>query len=363
MQCLRDYIGLFSGCNGQSPLSGMWVNQLPGIQFANVEEIANADQIDWTGVWNDVQATSVDTFKEDILAQFGQQYNLKQITQTVDLGKNINATTLTAPVAGTNDGILIELMQQGSQCIGSNMTQIYIQSLSFYYSGNNPNPAITLTFQDADLLNTELTLNPSGIVQGWNTVWIDSYFVAKRLYVLASGNFSNYVQLDLSNFNLTNFGGWVWGGGSNSWGYLSFNFLGSCGIQSRIQGVQYISSSNTTVTGNNSFGMSVVMSTKCGWDVVVCNNKKHFASAWQHLLGIELLNYRLNTSRLNRWASIDKKQGADLQKLLVCKYRGGAFDGVEYVGKLKLACDMLQWNDRDGCLKANDYAIFRETRL
>ncbi len=362
MDCMVDYVGLFSGCGGQTPLSGQFLNQLPGIQFANVEEIANADQIDWSGVFSDLQQTTKDTFKEDILAEFAKQYQLKQITQTVDLGKNIDITSLTAPVAGTQNGLLIEMMQQGSQCIGSNMTSIYIQQLSFYYSGVNINPAITITFKDADLLTNELVLTPSGIVAGWNTVSVEKSFNAKRLYVLASGNFDNYVELDLSNFNLTNFGGWVWGGG-NSVGYLSFQFGGSCGIMSRIQGVGYTSSTNIALTGQNSFGLSVVMSTKCGWDIVVCNNKKHFASAWQHLLGIELLNYRLNTSRLNRWASIDKKQGADLQKLLVCKYRGGTFDGVEYPGKLRIACEMLNFNDSDGCLRANDYIIHRESRL
>lgn len=354
-------MGLFDGCGGQQPVSNMWVNQLPGIQFANVEEIANADQIDWSGVWDDVQETCIDTFREDILNEFGKQYNIKQITQTVNLGKAIDNISITPPVSQTSNGLLIEMMEQGGQCIGSNMTSIYIQSLSFYYSGTNPNPTITINFQDADLLNIELSITPSSVVQGWNTIQVESGFVAKRLYVLVSGNFDNYVDLDLSNFNLTNFGGWVWG--SNNYGYLSFQFGASCGIMSRVQGVSYNSSSNAAIPGPNSFGVSVIMSTKCSWDVVVCYNKKHFASAWQHLLAIELLNYRLNTSRLNRWASIDKKQGADLQKLLVCKYRGGIYDGVEYPGKLRLACEMLQFNDQDGCLKANDYIIFRETRL
>lgn len=362
MDCLLEYVGLFKGCGGQDPLSGMYLNALPGIQFSGVDEIANEDQINWVGVWADLQATAKDTFKEDILAQFGQQYQLKQITQTVDLGKAIDASSLTAPVAGTDNGLLIEMMQQGSQCIGSNLTSIYIQSLSFYYSGNNPNPSITVTFKDADLLTNELVLSPSGIVAGWNTISVETTFSAKRLYILASGNFTNYVDLDLSNFNLTNFGGWVWGS-QGSGGSLTFQFGGSCGIMSRIQGTSYTGSTNTNLTGQNSFGMSVVMSTKCGWDVVVCNNKKHFASAWQHLLAIELLNYRLNTSRLNRWASVDKKQGADLQKLFVAKYRGGTYDGIEYVGKLKTACDSINFNDMDGCLRASDYIIHRENRL
>ncbi len=364
MKCMQDYISPFSGCGAPNPISGMYLSDLPGIEFSNIEEISNSEQISWVGLWNSLQKTCIDTFKEDILAEFGRQYNLKQITQTVDLGKAIDITSLTAPVGGTENGLLIELMQQGSQCIGSNLTGLYIQQLSFFYSGNDANPAITITFKDADLLNTELTLTPTGIIAGWNTVSVESSFVAKRLYVLVSGNFDNYVDLDLSNFNLTNFGGWYGGFGGGA-GYLSFNFGSGCGIMARIQGTYYTASTNTNLIGPNSFGLSVIMSTKCSWDVVVCNNKQHFASAWQHCLAIELINYRLNTPRLNRWNTIDEKQAYELQGLFNIKYRGGKDpnNGTEYPGKLKMACDMIQFNDSDGCLKANDYVIYRESRL
>lgn len=359
MQCMKDYIGLFYGCGGQTPLSGMYMTNLPGIEFSNIDGIANADQINWSGLWSDLQTTAIDTFREEIINEFNKRYKLKQITQTVDLGANINTTVLTAPIANTTNGLLIELMDQGGQCIGSNFSSIYIQSIKFYWYGTNGTPTLTLNFQDADLLTTELTLNVSNVTQGWNTVNVDQYFNAKRLYVLASGNFSNYVQQDLSLFNLDNFGTFSWGFGTD-YSYLYINY-GSCGISSRINGVTYNSSTNTAVKGSNCFGMSAILSTKCTYDSLVCANKKHFASVWQHCLAIELLNYRINSSRLNRWTSIDKKQAIELQRLFTLKYRGGMDDArLEYPGKLKLAVEDIRLNDNDGCLRPNDYLIWRE---
>jgi hypothetical protein len=360
MDCLVDFVGLFDGCGGQTPQSGMWLNQLPGIEFSNIDGIANSDQINWVGLWSDLQQTAKETFREDVIEEFGKSYMLKQITQTVDLGKVINTTNLTAPpTANVSNGLLFETMYQGGQCIGSNLEAVYIQEIKFYWQGTNPTPAFTLTFQDADLLNVEMTIVATNVVPGWNVVWVDKLFTAKRLQVLATGNFDNYVQLDLSLFNLDNFGGYTWGFGGN-YAYLYYSY-GTCGIQTRINGITYNNATNIGISNINCFGMSAVMSTKCTWDAIVCANKRQFASAWQHLLAIELLNYRLNTSRLNRWASVDKKQGADLQKLLTVKYRGGVDgNGTQYAGKLQSAIKSIVLNDNDGCIRNNAYIKWME---
>lgn len=359
MQCLKDSVGCFYGCGATIPISGMYLNQLAGIEFANINGIANADQITFSGLFDDLQATCVDTFKDDVISEFGKRYMLKQTTQTVDLGKVINITNITAPVANTTNGLILEMMEQGGQCIGSNMQGIYIQSINFYWNGTNGTPTLTLNFQDADLLNIELTIVAKNVVQGWNNIWVDYSFAAKRLYVLASGNFDNYVELDLSLFNLDNFGGYTWG---NSYQYLMYSY-GTCGIQTRINGCYYNSQTNIAIKGMNTYGMSAIMSTNCTWDAVVCNNKRQFFSAWQHCLAIELLNYRINSSRLNRWTSIDKKQAVELQKLFTIKYRGGSFDSVEYPGKLRQSIESTNINSGDGCIRANNFLIHRENRM
>lgn len=355
MECLRNTIGPFQGCGAPTPTYGKYLSSLPGIEFANIDQIATADQVTWQGVWNDLQDTCVDTFREDVITEFGKRYLLKQITQTVDLGQNINTSNTTAPAAGITNGILAELMEPGSQCIGSNLMGMYVQSVMFYWQGTDPNPTFTLTFKDADLLTTEYTVTPSTVTAGWNTVLIDRNFNARRLYVLASGNFDDYVELDLSLFNLDNFGSLQWG--YSNLGYLNFSFT-YCGIQARINGVSFNSNNNTYTKGTNTFGMSMIFSTKCSWDSVVCANKAHFLSAWQHRLAIELMNYRINTTRINRWVTIDNKQAQKLQTLFAEKYYGGE---LYPIGKLQSAIESLAINDADGCIRSNDYLMWRES--
>ncbi len=360
MNCLIDYIGL-RPCGYSLSASGMYLDQLPGIDIANIDALADSEQISYQGLWNDLQATASDTFTEDIISEFNKRYQIKQITQTVDIGKGIDSTSLTAPVANTTNGMLLETVQQGSQCAASNLQQIYIQSVNFYWSGSNGSPSFTLNFQDADTGEVEYTTTISNAVSGWNSVWIDRPFDARRLYVLVDGNFDNYVRLNISDFNLDGFGAIQWGMTNSS---LWFNWTGQ-GCQSRATGASYDSSTNTNVTGTNTFGLSLVFSVKCNFNSIVCANKKHFASAWQHCLAIELMNYRINSDRINTWTTIKKEQAIKLQELFTLKYRGGVDEktGLAYPGKLQNAVTSIMLNDADCCIKIADYLISRESQF
>jgi hypothetical protein len=363
---MLDSVSPWYGCGTPipNPISGMFLNQLPGIEFANIAGIADADEVTASGVWNDIQATAKSIFRDDVIAEFGNKYLLRQITQTVDLGKGINTTSLTAPVGGTTNGMLMETIIPQAQCACSNLLEIYVQSIQFYWYGTDPNPTFTVNFQDADQLNIEYTVTVANAVPGWNYVWIDKSFNARRLYMLATGNFDDYVDLDISNFNLSNFGGSLYGTQGNSWIY--YNYAG-CGCQARLQGCQYTTAGNQYVVGPNTFGLSAIFSAKCSWDNVVCANKRHFFTSWQLCLAIQYLNFRINTSRLNRWTTTDLEQAIKLRDLYDLQYRGGIEKGTEtnpirldYPGKLRTAIQSLTMNDQDCCLKSNNYLIWRE---
>ena len=145
-----------------------------------------------------------------------------------------------------------------------------------------------------------------------------------------------------------------------------FNY-GGCGCQTRLNGVSYTTVGNSSQKATNTYGMSAVFSTRCSWDSIVCTNKRHFATAWQHCLAIEFLNYRLNSSRLNRWTTTDLAQAEKLRDLLVMKYRGGIDSGtdtkkikLQYPGILQTAVSSYTINDYDCCIKSNSYILWKE---
>lgn len=65
MNCLQNYIGL-QGCTADAPLSGIYINDYPGMSSELMEKIATPEQASYIGMWNSAQAVSYLRIKRDI---------------------------------------------------------------------------------------------------------------------------------------------------------------------------------------------------------------------------------------------------------------------------------------------------------
>lgn len=77
MQCFIDYIGL-SFCAGayESPASGIYINSLPGMSIESIDKTADQEQVNYLGVWTDVQANALQQFRMDIVAEINKCYKI-----------------------------------------------------------------------------------------------------------------------------------------------------------------------------------------------------------------------------------------------------------------------------------------------
>lgn len=69
----------------------------------------------------------------------------------------------------------------------------------------------------------------------------------------------------------------------------------------------------------------------CDYENLVCVNKQLLITAWKYLLGNQLMLFRLYTTRLNRFTTIDKKVAEELRD----------FYQVEYEKALMLAAKLM----------------------
>jgi hypothetical protein len=335
------------------------------LELSEIASVASADQVTFNGLFNDLQTTALDSFKQDVIEQFQQKYELRQIVQTVDLGKLYSKNILTPNTGSYQYGMQIDTtIDQTSQCAQSNLMKIFVQCVNFYYDGEMSSPAVfTINFIDGDQQTIIQSVTVDNAVTGWNNVWVNMGFDVYRLYITVEGNFDSYVNLDISNFNLSSFGNWGFGYG---WNYNSGSlglFFGGYGCGYRIQGVQVDSNYNVITNGTNCFGLSAVVSAKCSYDTVVCNNKQQFAFAWQQKLAIEFLNYLIYSTRLNQWTTIKKERAVQLLKVCELKYRGGrdADMGISYPGTLLTAINSIFLDDNDCCLRSSGDLMFKES--
>lgn len=74
--CLFDFVGLLNCPDQDSPDSGVYINSLPGISLESFERIATQDQINFIGVWRDVQNTAFIRFRNGFIAQMSKCFQL-----------------------------------------------------------------------------------------------------------------------------------------------------------------------------------------------------------------------------------------------------------------------------------------------
>lgn len=77
MTCFTDYIGL-SLCAGayEVPASGIYISSLPGLNLESIDKVATQEQVNYTGVWADVQVNALPDFKVEVMAEIRKCYEL-----------------------------------------------------------------------------------------------------------------------------------------------------------------------------------------------------------------------------------------------------------------------------------------------
>lgn len=349
MDCLIDYIGL-KDCETDTSPSGLFINQLAGVELAMINSIADEDQADYLGVWADVQKRAALRFKNDVKALFAERYKLKQIYKSIDVGNIVDQNTNNA----TNEykGFKVELNCSDSDYAPSNLQVFYIQTIKFYSIGANPAPVYIFDLDTGETLYSNAAYTST---LGWNYIQVNQIYTARRIFICIDTNACDLPNLDISTINNSLFYN------CNDYDYC---FDCGCGTVGKITGTaKDIATGIFVDTPNNTYGVSAIFSIQCQFEPVVCNNLNVFANAWLYLLGSELMDERIYTSRLNEYTLFDKIKAKELKKIFEAKYKGGVVDEITYYGELNTTINSINLNLNDACLECNHLYQFREAIL
>ena len=80
LDCLINLIGL-KDCGTEAPSSGLYLNTLAGISLKQLQRIANAEQQNYLGVWNDVQENAAAEFFADFQTYLNMYYKIDCCTE------------------------------------------------------------------------------------------------------------------------------------------------------------------------------------------------------------------------------------------------------------------------------------------
>lgn len=332
MTCLLGYIGIL-GCNAVAPDSGLLINQLPGINLESIDKIADAEQVTYLKVWEDVEKRALQRFHTAVTNYFSKQYKLKRVAQNIDLGKSVDAVDNQTARANELRGFTVELTYPNSNFVNSSLQVIHVQSLEFYSKAI----AAGVVFKVINIdTGEELDEFTKDVVVGWNSIALNKNYDAYRILIAYNATAIESVEQLLPGY-------------LNGWCDCVCEVFG---CEARIKGATADSPfTEITDTGNNVFGLTANISIQCKYDAIVCNNKAVFATALWYMLGAELMTERIYSDRLNRYTTVDRKKAIELRDEFTQAWQN----------ELMTALDGIQIDVNDCCIECDAVITYKET--
>jgi len=311
MNCLIDYIGL-TGCGASSPASGLFINSLPGISFKSVEQLADAEQKTYIGVWSDVQLRATKKLELMVNAELSKQHKVKTLKHSVSTPPSDTLSTVNLGM-----GAAIKISQK---CL-SPLQSHYVQTVTI--KKQDIGDDAYLAIYDAD---TGTILHDETIVTDATndtvTFQVNKSFTNENIVITMIVNSNTFYTQDVDNIYT------------------------EC---SEILFGTYSSSFNNT--GLN-YGLSVVYNLRCSLANLACYAKDLFALPLWYMLGSEMMMERMTSERINKW-TVDRKQAEELK----------AMYDIEAEKALKAAIAGASINDCDCCLECDPPIAIREAIL
>lgn len=328
--CFKGIVSL-RGCNIPEIQGAVYsLNSLPGISLKAFGQVANNEQGDWRGVWDDINERAGARLHNEILSRLSTRYKILRVKRTLDT-KGYDTTA--AAAANTEKGILVrcDWFDTDNWQLSPFQT-VNVQSVRFYYDNTSVATSVTInfnevsmngdTFTTVDTLHS-ITVQFADLTAGWNEIVINQQFNVANLAIVFNSNNINTVTYDSDEIN-------------NIWGnccYTCFNT--ECG---QIKGANG-GNSVTDITG-----LQAVITIGCSYDAAICSNKLLFSQAYWYTLGAEFMSERIYSDRVNFLTTVKRDDAEKLRDAYSAdadKYLQNALDGLTFECDICLECNSM----------------------
>jgi len=340
VNCFYDYIGI-KGYGSSEPLSGLYINQLPGITLESIDKTAEKEQINFAGVWKDVQARAWMRFEKDFRRALRNRFRLSALKASASIQPLINeeevieaAEKYRGLVIDINNVLYEEFFDDAlhGKSKGSFLST-YVDKIGVTLKEN----AASLVLKIFDVNGVELaSFNKANAVAGYNEFVVMKKYFTHRIFIAVDASAINLPEATVSKESVDTC-------------YHSLRTIfPDCRPQ--IFGAESEKGTPDKLTKTVNTFLNVAYSVVCDYSSIICNNRPEFTDVWMYLLGTELMLVRLFTSRMNRYTTIDKESAGELKDYYT----------VEYEKALKEAIDALEVSEEDCCIQCNPLITTRE---
>jgi len=275
--CLNDFIGI-KNC-GFEPVSGLYINDLPGMSTELADKIASTEQRNFKGVWDSVQKNAQMILKNDIINILREKVNFNNILyqSRKPIKQHPNQ------VIGAEykyKGVYVEASQ-------SRYTELVVKGLWLH---NASGMTITTDLKIFDVNDgTELLTRSIDIEEGFQYITINE--TISQTY----GEIKVFIAVDCTQLDTLQLY-------DNSFSLYDCDNKCYCGDKLYM----YFGKSNIISNPlfkdlqiSNSGSISADLEVQCSINDFVCQNKNHFMQPYYYQLGIQMLLFKLASPKLN----------------------------------------------------------------
>lgn len=311
MNCLIDFIGL-AGCGEPTPASGLFVNSLPGISLKSIEQLADAEQHTYAGVWDDVQLRATKRLQLMLVAALSKNFKVKSGIYSL--------STYPITVSTTPGAASVPAFKFATTC-NSPLQHHYIDTVTVRKV--NAANSITVIVSNADTNATLYTNTFASNSDTTQTVTVAKSFYDQNIIMRVSVQGGTYYEDQWEDIFFP--GGDIKAGTFNA---------------------------NVFTESAYGYGITFVYGLRCSIVNLACHSKDLFALPLWYLCGSELMMERMVSERINKW-TVDRKQAEELK----------AFYDNEAEKALKQAVDGACINDYDCCIDCDPPIAIRSAVL
>lgn len=298
MNCLTNYIGVL-GCGSNVPDSGVYINSLPSINLRQLQGIADDEQENFLGVWNDVQVRSQNKLLVDVSSALRKRFKLNSFIESFKLVEEVDSLT-TYPALAEERGFSYDLQWFTGFIYKSDFYMINIEYIKIYLSQVTTNPlAISIKDIDSDEVLYTKSLLVADQIAGWNLVKVNKGFLNQRIKVVYDAAEVDSISTD--QHKLTHYGN-------------AYALSGNGGYLRGIKG---------SLLSNNSYGLVAKISLTCTYEPIICGNKDLFSAPLLYLLGAETMVERIYSDRLNEFTTVRLDEAKELHSYFLSEYEKG----------------------------------------
>lgn len=314
---LTNYIGL-KNCNinystpDNAPASGIYINELPGMTTELADKIANSEETNFVGVWENVQKNAFRRLKDDVINNMYDYIKFNSIIyQTRRLLKSQINTLIQVNKSPVYTGIY-------QMCPESKYAEYRLNGL-WVYSFQN---AIDTTVKVWDINDgEELYSKDVTLSQGLNYIELNQVFPMKYRIL------EFFIGIDTTDFDsiqtLNDFYYWY----TNDWACAAQNTFGYGAVRGIFQFYPATYDTNLPTQFSNIIrtgigkGVTVDAEIRCSIDQFLFDNREFLKNALLYLLGAEMLLHKLASPRLNFYTASNLEQTEATRQIFEQRYK------------------------------------------